>query len=241
MIYVFIIFQILIFIESYILYQKKMRKSSAILFLINTISLIVNIIFFLPLFKNEITTSSVIYFQKKMTTEAFQTLLWFLIDVILIAVNANGLRKASKKQKISKIITSISYLFSAVLFLFLSVVLFSKSADLLIFIYVIVAIIYLIRKYCILQKNYYLAVILILLIFTWYSYCTYTGAARFQIALTGYPNKAYDGGLEEQKFYQEENVKKYVPIETIEVIDGDMGIIEIRNYGFLKFGNYSTY
>ena len=156
-------------------------------------------------------------------------------------MNANGLIKASKKQKISKIITSISYLFSAVLFLFLSVVLFSKSADLLIFIYVIVAIIYLIRKYCILQKNYYLAVILILLIFTWYSYCTYTGAARFQIALTGYPNKAYDGGLEEQKFYQEENIKKYVPIETIEVIDGDMGIIEIRNYGFLKFGNYSTY
>ena len=169
MIYVFIIFQILIFIESYILYQKKMRKSSAILFLINTISLIVNIIFFLPLFKNEITTSSVIYFQKKMTTEAFQTLLWFLINVILIAVNANGLIKASKKQKISKIITSISYLFSAVLFLFLSVVLFSKSADLLIFIYVIVAIIYLIRKYCILQKNYYLAVILILLIFTLYN------------------------------------------------------------------------
>ena len=48
-------------------------------------------------------------------------------------------------------------------------------------------------------------------------------------------------GLEEQKYYQEKNSRKYVPIKQVEIVDGDMGIIEVKNYLFLKFGTYEKY
>ena len=82
---------------------------------------------------------------------------------------------------------------------------------------------------------------IILVIFGIYSFTSYTGAARLQIALQGYVVEAYDTGLEELIYYQEDNIKRYTPIENIEVEKGQIGFIEVKNHFGIKIGTYIVY
>ena len=62
-----------------------------------------------------------------------------------------------------------------------------------------------------------------------------------KILLASKNNKLIGLWIEEQKYYREENMRKYVPIENVEIREGEMGIIEVKNYIFLNFGSYSEY
>ena len=97
------------------------------------------------------------------------------------------------------------------------------------------------KEYIKTKKNYLLATMLILLVVGIYSFTTYTGAARLQIALQGYIVEAYDMGLEELVYYQEKNSKRYAPIENIEVEEGQLGFVEVDNYLGIKIGTYVGY
>ncbi len=238
--YLFVFFHILIFMDCHFLFKKKMRKSSVILGTINLLTIIVNVIEWWGLFENK-TISSVIYFTQMLSNNFFFVFLSILINLILIVLYFVTTKKAEKKQKQNKILKGMLHTLAIIELLFFTFVLFSKNADFILFIYIIGAFIYLIKRYIKNQKNYYLAFLLVLLIFSWYSYATYEGAARLQIALVGYPANAYETGLEELKYYEEKNSRKYVPIKQIEINDGYMGIIEVKNYLFLKFGTYEKY
>ena len=100
---------------------------------------------------------------------------------------------------------------------------------------------WIIKEYIKTKKNYLLATMLILLVVGIYSFTTYTGAARLQIALQGYIVEAYDMGLEELVYYQEKNSKRYAPIENIEVEEGQLGFVEVDNYLGIKIGTYVGY
>ena len=106
---------------------------------------------------------------------------------------------------------------------------------------IILGFIWIIKEYIKTKKNYLLATMLILLIVGIYSFTTYTGAARLQIALQGYIVEAYDMGLEELVYYQEKNSKRYAPIENIEVEEGQLGFVEVDNYLGIKIGTYVGY
>ena len=151
------------------------------------------------------------------------------------------IKKATFRKKQNCYLKIVLIINALINILFLLTVLFSKSADFFLFVYCIILAIVLIRNFVHTQKSYYLAFIFLLLVFSWYSFGTYNGAARLQISLVGYPRNAYEMGLEELKYYEEKNLKKYSPIEEINVAIGQMGIIEVKNYGFLKFGTYSEY
>jgi len=101
--------------------------------------------------------------------------------------------------------------------------------------------IYLGKKYILQKQNYILTIILLLSVVTIYSYFSYTGAARLQIALQGYIVEAYNTGLEELKYYKEPNSKKYIPIQTIPKNNEDMGIIQVNNHFGIKIGSYYSY
>ena len=75
---------------------------------------------------------------------------------------------------------------------------------------------------------------ILLSLFTWYSYFTYTGAARLELFLKGFPKEAYETGLEEIKYYEEKNNKKFNVIQLLKLKNGEIGIIEVKNYIFIK-------
>ena len=241
MIYILILFHILVFLESHLLFKKGLRKKGIILGMVNILSLLINLIFCWSLFTKEDTISSIVVLQQKSMTNWFTTLLWVLINSILIALTIHTIKKATFRKKQNPYLKTVLIINILINILFLIMVLFSKSADFFLFIYCIILGICLIRNFIRTQKNYYLFFIFLILAFAWYSFGTYEGAARLQIALVGYPRNAYEMGLEELKYYEEKNLKKYSPIEEISVSKGQMGIIEVKNYAFLKFGTYSEY
>lgn len=241
MIYILILFHILVFLESHLLFKKGLRKKGIILGMVNILSLLINLIFCWSLFAKGDTISSIVVLQQKSMTNWFTTLLWVLINSILIALTIYTIKKATFRKKQNPYLKTVLIINILINILFLIMVLFSKSADFFLFIYCIILGICLIRNFIRTQKNYYLFFIFLILAFAWYSFGTYEGAARLQIALVGYPRNAYEMGLEELKYYEEKNLKKYSPIEEISVSKGQMGIIEVKNYAFLKFGTYSEY
>ena len=241
MIYILILFHILVFLESHLLFKKGLRKKGIILGMVNILSLLINLIFCWSLFTKGDTLSSIVVLQQKSMTNWFTTLLWVLINSILIALTIYTIKKATFRKKQNPYLKTVLIINILINILFLIMVLFSKSADFFLFIYCIILGICLIRNFIRTQKNYYLFFIFLILAFAWYSFGTYEGAARLQIALVGYPRNAYEMGLEELKYYEEKNLKKYSPIEEIKVSKGQMGIIEVKNYAFLKFGTYSEY
>ena len=216
-------------------------QKGIILGMVNILSLLINLIFCWSLFTKEDTISSIVVLQQKSMTNWFTTLLWVLINSILIALTIHTIKKATFRKKQNPYLKTVLIINILINILFLIMVLFSKSADFFLFIYCIILGICLIRNFIRTQKNYYLFFIFLILAFAWYSFGTYEGAARLQIALVGYPRNAYEMGLEELKYYEEKNLKKYSPIEEIKVSKGQMGIIEVKNYAFLKFGTYSEY
>ena len=240
MIYVLMLYHLLLYTEAFFLYQKKMRQSSVLLLLINTLCCLLNVIECFPLFSNR-DVSSVVFLQQKLTANFFLTFVWILLNLLLLFVTLRIINKAKRKGKQNIYLKIGIYLITLLLLLLFTCVVFSKNADVFLFIYILGTFYILGKAYLKTQKNYLLAASLLLIVFTWYSYFTYEGSARLQIALNGYPKQAYETGMEEQRYYREKNMRKYVPIETVKIKDGEMGIIEIKNYFFIKFGTYNEY
>jgi len=233
MIYIVCLFHTILFIETFLLYQKKLRKRSVILGILNGILLIINLIKWIPSMQKY---SSISFLEKELIANPVTNLLWILINILLIVVGIKIVKFADKKQKQNKFLKQTIYVLSYLIGTFFLILLFFKNASFLLFLSILGAYYFLIKDYQKEKRNYVLIAILIVTLSTWYSYFTYTGAARLQIALLGYPKSAYETGLEEMKYYEEKNSKKYSPIQSFSLEDGEVGIIEVKNYGFLKFG-----
>ncbi len=234
MCYIFVLFHILVFIETYFLYKKKLRKKSILLGILNTILFLINIIKLLPTF--DVTYSSIHYFQEELVNNTILNLLWVILNLLFMSLVFFILNKNNKFKKQNLLIKYVINSFLVILAIFYIIVIFSKSSAFILFLFLIYSISSLIRNYIKTKKNYVLITALLLCIVVFYSYFTYTGAARFQIALLGYPKEAYETGLEEQKYFEEKNIKKYYPILEVPLKDGQIGLIEVKNYMFIKIG-----
>lgn len=240
MLYILLLFHLLLFLECYFLFKKKLCKTSILLVLINIIIFILNITFCWNLFNSD-NISAVVIFQKKLQENFLLIFTWILSNLILLALSFFSVKKAVRKQKQNKILKNCIYLIGIIEIIFFTSILFFKISDFLLFIYICLFMFFIIQEYIKKQKIYLLTTSIILLIFTFYSYFTYEGQARLQIFLAGYVKEAYSIGIEEQKYYQEKNLKKYIPVKQLEIYNGKMGIIEVKNYLIIKFGNYKKY
>lgn len=241
MFYLFLIFHILLLIESYHLWKKRQRRKCLILTVSNIIMFILNMIKFAPTLNGDLIYSDMIFLKLELSNHAISSMLWIILNFLFFALVYYILKIVSQKKKQNRVLKNIIIAYTGVLSLILIIALFNNIASWLILIGIILGFIGIIKEYIKTKKNYLLATMLILLVVGIYSFTTYTGAARLQIALQGYIVEAYDMGLEELVYYQEKNSKRYAPIENIEVEEGQLGFVEVDNYLGIKIGTYVGY
>lgn len=241
MFYLFLIFHILLLIESYHLWKKRQRRKCLILTVSNIIMFILNMIKFAPTLNGDLIYSDMIFLKLELSNHAISSMLWIILNFLFFALVYYILKIVSQKKKQNRVLKNIIIAYTGVLSLILIIALFNNIASWLILIGIILGFTWIIKEYIKTKKNYLLATMLILLVVGIYSFTTYTGAARLQIALQGYIVEAYDMGLEELVYYQEKNSKRYAPIENIEVEEGQLGFVEVDNYLGIKIGTYVGY
>ncbi len=235
MFYLFLIFHILIFINIYFLFEKKLRKTGFVLGMMNFFFFILNLLAFSKTLTLEY--SSIIFLKEEVKTHVFFNFLWMFLNICYFFYLQYILKRTSKKvNKINYIKPILFGLESVMISFFLSAIM-PNQTSFIFFILLLYWVIISIQNYIQKKKNYYLISTLLLLVVLGYSYLTDLGSAKFAIALAGYPSVAYETGLEELKYYEEKNIKKYSPIEEIPLKEGTLGLIEVKKVGFLKFSN----
>ena len=196
---------------------------------------------FAPTLNGDLIYSDMIFLKLELSNHAISSMLWIILNFLFFTLVYYILKIVSQKKKQNRVLKNIIIAYTGVLSLILIIALFNNIASWLILIGIILGFIWIIKEYIKTKKNYLLATMLILLVVGIYSFTTYTGAARLQIALQGYIVEAYDMGLEELVYYQEKNSKRYAPIENIEVEEGQLGFVEVDNYLGIKIGTYVGY
>jgi len=168
-------------------------------------------------------------------------ILWIILNLILLYITTYTLNVAKKKKKQNDLLRYSILSLITIIFSYNMILLFQNSATTIIIFIVFFNLYYLLKEYLSTKKNYLFITFLLLGIVSIYSFFTYTGAARLQIFLAGYPKEAYEIGLEELKYYEEKDNKKYNPIKDIELFEGQIGIIEVKNYLLIKIGKINKY
>ena len=108
-------------------------------------------------------------------------------------------------------------------------------------IFLISIIILLINKYINNKSIYTLIFSLLLIIYTIYSYTTYAGSVRACVFLMGHPIKAHTTGVYLKEDYANPNYKYFNVDNNIQTISGDIGYIQVIEYGPLKISSYYGY
>ena len=171
---------------------------------------------------------------KNIFKHAFFTgFLFILFNLIVMFYVLYLLCYLKEKRKQKRLLNYLIYLLATILTLYFILLLFQNKAVYLYFIGFLLGLSYLIKVFIKTTKSIYIAFFLLFLVLGSYTFFTYTGAARFTIALQGYVKEAYETGLEELNFLQEKNTRKYAPIQNI---SEDINLIEVKSYILLKIG-----
>ncbi len=228
---IIVLFHLYIFGIVYLFIKNKKRRTGLFLGVFNIIFMIMNILAVVPSFSLEYST--IIFLREELKIHVFANLLWILFNFIYYFFFLY-LLKIKKVKFCWKIVGQI--LISLLVLEFL-IVLLPNLTSILAFLTLIFWLSYSIYQFVFTKKNYYVVAIALLFLVLFNSYFTNMGAARFSLFLMGYPKIAYETGLEEIKVYQEKNSVKFSPIEVVPLKDSQVQLIEIKNYGFLKFSN----
>ena len=224
---IFFMWHVVLAIESILLMKQRFRKKGTLLLGLNTLLLIYHIFFFQNI-------SNMILDVKDILNHSFFTGFLFLIfNVIMIFYITYLLYSLKNRRKLKKSLVVLIYLIEGLLILYFILLFFPKQAIYLYFIIFLWSLYFFIKRFLETTKSLYIGIFLLFLVLGSYTFFTYTGAARFSIALQGYVKEAYETGLEELNFLQEKNIRKYSPIQNI---DENINIIEVRKYILLKVG-----
>ena len=233
MFYLFVGFHILIFIEVFILMKKKLRKTGILLFTFNFLMMILNL-FALSKTLN-IDYSSIIYFKEELKQHPIANIFWIIGNVFQFVYLKSVIKFATKRQKQNRLLKYFIYSFSFFICSFFTLGIVSKAASFLLFLLCLLLLFLSVHSFFKTKKNYFLLGTLGIFFFLGYFYFTAIGSAQLCLILSGYPIEAMETGFEELKYYQEDNVTKLSPIETIPLRDGQVEIIEVKKIGFIKF------
>ena len=233
---IFLLFHFMVYLEMYLLGKKKLRQKALLVFVSNTFTMILNLVVLGGSLGN--TYSSLIYLKDVAANSPILSFLWILLNILSFAFLYLSIQIASKKGKQTKVLKYGLYLGMVFLTLVFLLMLFQSFFTWVLLFLIIGSIYLLIKQFFKQKKSSFLAGALLLLIVLVYSYGTYAGAVRLQIVLSGYPIRAYNTGLEELRYYKEENSKKFMPTSDIPTVSGDMGMFEVKSYGLIKIGRY---
>lgn len=234
MFWIFVVFHIIIFLEVYLLYKKKMPKKSILLCLLNIVLATINITKLTNTLNK--TVSSIILLQKNLVDHTIINLLWIILNIIFIIFLHNCIKQSTQKKVQNKKLKHILYCLEGIIIFYLLTAILTKSLTLLIFIAIIGAYYYLIKKFKKTRENSIIIISIILSFLTFIFYFTDIGAVRFQILLNGYIKETYETGIEELKYPEEKNSKIYSVVETIPLKEGYLKTIEVKKYGIIKIG-----
>lgn len=95
-----------------------------------------------------------------------------------------------------------------------------------------------IHQFMMTKRKFYFLPIIIIGLFIGYSFFTYSGAVRLQIALMGHPIEAYQTKLNENKNYHPDDNRYFIPEKNIQVVSGSMGHLKCENYFGIKIASY---
>lgn len=240
MFYLFLIFHILIYVEAFLLFRKRQKRKSLLCIMSNTIMTIINLMVLSRTLK--VNYSAIIFLQDEFVNSFFINLLWFILNLLFIYFNYYIMKIAYQKGRQNILMCNIISYYSLFMIWLWIMVLFADKFSAILLCLITLYVLYLLINHFIKDKhNYWLVMILVLFGLFFYSFFTYDGSARLEILLLGYPKEAYTTGFEELKYYDEKNVRKYVPVQNIPVASGSMGIIQINNYMGLKLPTYYGY
>lgn len=224
---IFFMWHVVLAIESILLMKQRFRKKGTLLLGMNTILFIYHIFFFQNI-------SNMILDVKDILNHTFFTgFLFVLYNTIVIFYVTYLLYSLKNRRRLKKSLFFLIYLIEAILILYFILLLFQNQAIYLYFVIFLWSLYFFIKKFLEKNKSIYIGIFLLFFVLGSYTFFTYTGAARFSIALQGYVKEAYETGLEELNFLQEKNIRKYSPIQNI---DENINIIEVRKYILLKVG-----
>lgn len=236
---IFLLFHAIVYLEMVLLAKKKLRQKALILMIGNTIMTILNLLVLGGSLGN--SYSSIVYLKNMAINHPILSFLWILINIAFYALIFLMIIIAMKKGKQTKHLKYGIYTGICFIFLVFLLMLFQNAFTWVFFLFLIGSIYLLVKQFLDTKKSSSIAGAILIAIILVYSYGTNTGAARLQIVFSGYPLLAYNTGLEELRYYKEENSKKYMPTLEIPTESGDMGIIEVKSYGLIKIGNYIGY
>ena len=233
MFYIILFFHIFIYIEIFTLMKKKLRKTGIILLALNLIMTIINLIGLSKTFG--VSYSSIVYLKEELKLHPITNILWILLNGLLILYLWYAIKLANKKQKQNKILKYIFYIYTFVICYIPILTVVPKWSLQIIFALLVTFLIFNIRNFLKTKHNYHIFISILMIFLLGYFYCTKIGSAKLSLILEGYPIQAFETGFEELKYYKEENITKFSPIEKIPLKDGQVEIIEVKNMGFIKF------
>lgn len=232
MFFVFLILFILVFLESFLLYRKKINKMSIVLALINFVTMIVSL--FILKNKFSLNYSTIVYMDYLLSSNTFLFILWILLYSFYSFYLINVLHKAIKRKiQIKALYYLIKILLYFTLIVFIRII-FGDAFVYLTFITLLLLIIYLVFKIVKRKKNskvnyLYGLLIVVLLFFFFNIYFQVDGAIRYAIFLKGYPGYALSINYEEMTYYKNDKNIKYELFIRIPLADGDYNVVEVSN------------
>ena len=81
MFYLFLIFHILLFIESYHLWKKRQKRKCLLLTVSNLIVLVINILKLAPTLNKELLYSDMIFLKLELVNHAISSILWIILNL----------------------------------------------------------------------------------------------------------------------------------------------------------------
>lgn len=219
---IFFIYHLIMFVYAYYLKKIRQYNKSKVLFLINIVLFILNMITLLC-FKTYYST--VLLLEENI----FIKVPYCIINILYIFFIIYMTYKLFMKERLFNSFKYIIYSLSGMLLFILLNILLPNISVYILFITCVILIIYLINMFIKTKRSFLVILLSLLIVFFGYSFFTYKGSARLLIMLMGYPMKAYNVTLEEVKYLNEENVKRYIPVEDIIIPSGKMNIIRVNN------------
>lgn len=224
---VFIIWHIVLFVESFLLIKKRVLKRGTLLGILNLVMSIYHMFFFKNISNTILDIKSMFYYH-------FGRGIFFLIlNIMFMGFVYYLLKYVQKRKKQNKIMYYLLMMIGGILVLYFLILLFQSRVAFVYFGLFLLSLYFLIKCFVKTSKTIFVSIFLLTLVLGSYSFFTYTGAARLSLALEGYVKEAYETGLEELNFLEEKNMKKYAPIQNI---DEKINIVRVQKYGPLKVG-----
>ena len=153
MFYLFLIFHILLLIESYHLWKKRQKRKCLLLTVSNIIVFVINLLKLAPTLNKDLIYSDMIFLKLELVNHTISSILWLILNLAFYAFLYYILKKAFQKKKQNSLLKNLIIAYAFTLACILLIALFNNIAAWLILIGIIISLIWLVKAYIKTKKN----------------------------------------------------------------------------------------